>query len=104
MARKSFTTYIFGWLAIFAVLLVKSPVQPLRNIFDYKGRATVREFWLFFIFWVNLIPFILGYYIAGFLGIGLSIMFVFVIEIIKNFINEDRNNIDKVKSLICAKH
>ena len=50
MARKSFTTYMFGWLAIFAVLLVKSPVQPLRNIFDYKGRATVREFWLFFYF------------------------------------------------------
>ncbi len=71
MARKSFTTYIYGWLAIFAVLLVKSSVQPLQNIFDYKGRATVREFWLFFIFWVNLTPFILGYCIAVFLGVDL---------------------------------
>ena len=71
MARKNFTAYTFGWLVIFAVLLAKSPIQPLQNIFDYKGRATVREFWLFFIFWVNLIPFILGYYIAGVFGVDL---------------------------------
>ena len=71
MARKNFTAYTFGWLVISAVLLVKSPIQPLRNIFDYKGRATVREFWLFFIFWVNLIPFVLGYYIAGVFGVDL---------------------------------
>ena len=82
MARKGFTSYTVGWLATFAALLAKSPVQPLQNTFDYRSRATVREFWLFFIFWVNLVPFLLSYYISGFFGIDLFDYFVDVIVMI----------------------
>ena len=82
MARKGFTSYTVGWLATFVTLLLKSPVQPLQNTFDYGSRATVREFWLFFIFWVNLIPFLLSYYISGFFGIDLFNYYVDVIVMI----------------------
>ena len=82
MARKGFTSYTVGWLVTFATLLAKSPVQPLQNTFDYGSRATVREFWLFFIFWVNLIPFLLSYYVLGFFGIELFDLYVDVIEMI----------------------
>ena len=82
MARKGFASYTVGWLTTFVTLLVKSPVQPLQNIFNYGSRATVREFWLFFIFWVNLVPFLLSYYISGFFGIDLFDYYVDVIVMI----------------------
>ena len=82
MPKKGFTSYTVGWLATFANLLVKSPVQPLQNTFDYGSRATVREFWLFFIFWGNLVPVLLSYYISGFFGIDLFDYYVDVIVMI----------------------
>ena len=60
MAKKNFITYTVGMVIDLILIIIVSDINPTLNIFNYRGRATPREYWLFLVFWVTLIPLFLS--------------------------------------------
>lgn len=40
---------------------MKYLIQPFQNIFNISGKATLKEFWVFFVFYVFLISPVIGF-------------------------------------------